>query len=72
MQPDFPDHTSRTGAEAHAARLTAWWAERGHPEVRWTAVQMLGMHAKAGGEAWTVRSNLVMGWPWSVTAAPQQ
>ena len=65
MTETFPDHTSRTGAEAHAARLTAWWAERGHPDVRWFAVELA---TRKIGEAWTVRSNLVMGWPWRIEA----
>jgi hypothetical protein len=38
MQPEFPDRTSREGAEAHARELDAYWHAAGHPHVKWTGI----------------------------------
>ena len=63
MNITFPDHLTRSGAEALAARLDAYWHGLGHAHVQHTAVEIPVALSKMGGEAWTVRSNLVNGLP---------
>lgn len=68
---DAPEHTTRICAEALAARLTAWWHERGWPSARFWPVESRHIFDRLNEHGaiidryrrWDVRSNLVNGVP---------
>lgn len=56
------DYCSRKGAEELAARLDAYWHERGFPQVQHWVERTLSLRGTPT-QTWAVRSNLICGRP---------
>jgi len=59
---DYPDHTTKEGAEELARRLQQYWHDSGHPQVRFWVVPGTA-YVLRGAARFDVRSNLVGGLP---------
>lgn len=59
---EFPEHSTRSGAQALAARITAYWYRKGHYDVVVVACDPFP-GPEASAYIHCVRSNLVRGLP---------